>query len=324
MSAYAALQNSRYRVDLAPQSIHDEPQLYTAPRTAAPEMGGYLALQRNRYQPQMATAPILHQVQLHPVPPVSQPDLSYLNLQRNRFQVAAPPQIHLGATVQQQFIFPVSQPEPARVSARLQSSRFLVEAPKRVDGATVQATFIFPPNQPEPTRVGALLQSPRFLVEAPKRFDGAAAQATFIFPPNQPEPQRANALIQGSRFLVEAIKRFDGSTVQDFATNQPEVTYFRAAQRNRYLVDAPRMVDQIQSTGPPQTYIMPVSGPQFAYYVSRIANWPAPPAEWLGMPPAISLTRAFLIGAESRREVPASEQRAFIVMPDGRVFVVIL
>lgn len=189
---------------------------------------------------------------------------AYAGLNRNRFIVDAPKRIDDGsATVQPQtYLFPVSQPDSARVSVFTQQNRFIVDAPKRLDGATSQQAYIFPVSQPEPTRV--LPVGLRYLVDAPKYSDGAVifAPASFIFPPNQPELRWWNIMDPNRRPVEGPQPQLQGATSQAwfiYPLDQPwRALWERQAQQQRYLVG---VVPQLQGATDQQTYLFPLSQP---------------------------------------------------------------
>lgn len=185
--------------------------------------------------------------------PVSQP-LVYL---ASRQPLQATPYFE-GATVQQTYIFPPSQPDQEREAQR-RMLRFIVEAPKRLDGPSSQQTYVFPTNEPELrrfnelTRLDSIVDAPRYWygfavvqpqtyvfpvsqpltplssrqpVQAPVYFEGTTRQQTYVFPPSQP------LVYSPVPYPVQAKPYFDGSTHQQtyiFPLSQPQ-TYLASRQ----------------------------------------------------------------------------------------------
>lgn len=194
--------------------------------------------------------------QTSPIPGVSQPEQAWWNrTDINRAQIwIGPDQQFEGATRQQTYIFPLSQPEPARIIPFINYERYIVDAPKRFDGATQQQTYIFPQGQPDPAQVTAFLNRNRYLVDAQKRFDGATVQDWFIYPLQQPEARRWNLPDPNRYPRFGPFPQFEGATTQPtfvFQPNQPELSRFSETQRNRFIVDVTKRLENavVAATG---------------------------------------------------------------------------
>ena len=204
--------------------------------------------------------------------PVSQPELlRYARAHALRFIVDAIPRLE---TIQYIEIYPTKQPELNRFAMIKDSSRNMPAVTPRLEGATVQQKYDFPTNQPELSRFAVPIHSLRNMPMPVPRLEGATVMPTYEFFPNQPEQNRIALLRNALRFIVDAKPRFEGSTIQQeyiFPVGSPDFArYDRVNQAWRYIVAAK---ERLEGATIQQEYIFPVGSPDFARYDIPRQGW---------------------------------------------------
>jgi len=273
-----------------------------------PNLAAYARQEANRF---IVEAPKqLHQgatrQQTFPVPPVSQPLFNHYLPDANRYVEPLVKRTE-GATRQQTYIFPVSQPyivtsiqqpEPVKrleppVVTTAQTYIFPLLQPyivpavqqpevvKRFEGAIRQQTYIFEPSQPDfhyyVPDINWLMLGPR------AQFDGATRQQTYIFPLSQPLVLAQPATY--SETFRQLDQRVSQQTFPVPPVSQPDQAAYAALERNRFLVEASKQLHQGATLQ--QTYIFPLSQPYFGAPTTIIQVVP----QFLGLTPIATVIR---------------------------------